>query len=48
MKTENELPENEMLNKIMEQIEIAKKNQKEFVIAMDEFFTQSDKINDSE
>ena len=48
MKTEPTTPEQELMNKINEQIERAKRNQKEFAKAIDKFFTESDKIIDNE
>ena len=46
--TEPTTPEQEMLQKIQEQIERAKRNQKSFAKAIDKFFTESDKIIDNE
>ena len=47
MKKEPITPEQEILNKILEQIERAKRNQKTFANAIDKFIIESNKILDN-
>ena len=46
--TEPTTPEQELLNKINEQIARAKRNQKSFAKAIDKFISESNEILDSE